>query len=279
MNTATQQADTDLGNGATIDEGDLTAPVDQNPAPAEGDQQTGDDKTATGDQVPGSEDQKTGTSATPDDGTGDFVETDDQKVQDRFNKLTAEKYDWKKRAETAEAALKDKDTVEPDPKPTLADCENDEDKFREALISWEVKQQVGAATADIGKPDPKAEFQQIQQKYDDRRIEYSKTNPTYSQDVQKLPELPVDTFELLIQHENGPALFHHLSKHLDVADQIIGMPFGQAAAKIGELNVSLSAPRTKTPSGAPDPIDDPVNPGGGVTDGDKNPLTAGATFE
>lgn len=266
----TQQAE-NLTDGMIIDEGNLEAPMSQ-----EDEQATAPAAAAPTEEAP------PGTvipdaSATSEDEPGAYVETDDEKVQARINKITAEKYAEKKRADNAERQLAEAQAKQPKPDRPKLESFPTQEAYEDALFEWRDATRPAVAVATI---DPAVEINQVQQQYDERRLEHQKANPTYITDVAQLPDFPGETFDMMLRHNNGPALFHHLAKHLDIAEKVAGMDTVQAAMFVGTLNANLTQARKKAASAAPDPIE-PVKPGTGAipTGVVESELIAGATFE
>ena len=201
--------------------------------------------------------------------TDPVAEPEKNKVQERINKITADKHAERRRADAAELALKELQASNKAPEqaePKLEDYGFDETKFNVALSTYHA-QKVTRDAIETYKTEQKTEAAttrqtEINNTFNAKVDDFRKTAPDYDQVVQGLPELPGDTLDAIMQSENGPQLAHYLGKHLDIADQISTASPMVAAMKLGEISAQLSNVKpNKQPSAAPNPIE-PVSPGG-----------------
>jgi hypothetical protein len=198
-------------------------------------------------------------------------ETLTDRGQERFNKITADKYKEKRRADAAEQELKDLRAQAPaapvasDKPLRLEDFDFDEGKLQAAQIERQVDQRFAAMQTQ-------QQAAQVQQRAEDtanaftaKAADFAANVPDYQEAIGQIPELPPETLNAVMQSENGPALAYHLAKHLDVADEIANMPPMAAAMRLGEISVSLKATKPQIkPSAAPAPIE-PLSSGGSIS--------------
>ena len=190
--------------------------------------------------------------------------TEEDGVQKRINKITADKYAEKRRADALEKRLSELEASNKAPEaaePKLEDFDFDETKHNVALIEYHSKKAASDAVSGI-KTEQKQETDkqrqtEISNDFNARVDEFRKDAPDYDTVIGTLPDLPGDVLEAIMTHDKGPQLAHYLGKHLDVAENITLM-------KLGEISAQLATkPITKAPSAAPEPID-PVKPGGAL---------------
>ena len=203
--------------------------------------------------------------ATVEETEGGFVDTDNDAIQKRINKITAEKYAEKRRADELERKLKEREAPQvqtQNAEPKLEDFDYDDAAYNRAMIQYEVGK-VRAELQDGQKQEEQKRAQQTRENnFNDKVSEFKKTATDYEQVVSNIPELPEQTLNAVMLSEKAPELAYYLGKHLDVADQIATMDPISAAMKLGQISAQLSAPiKTVKPSAAPEPIE-PVNSGG-----------------
>jgi len=199
---------------------------------------------------------------------GGFVETDNDNVQKRINKITAEKYAEKRRADELQKKIDEQSSV-PTPQgaePKLEDFDFDETAYMAALVEYKVKQQVSKQTADIqtrqSQSQAEVKAKQTQEKFHANAAKFTEKAPDYETVIAGVPQLPPDTLDAIMQSDNGPQLAYYLGKHLDVADEIAAANPIAAALKLGEISAQLAATtKTVKTSAAPAPIV-PVGSGG-----------------
>jgi hypothetical protein len=223
----------------------------------------------------------------PDEGS-EFVETDNEKVQKRFGKLTAEKYAAQRRAEEAEArvAALEKQELESklnQPAPTEAQFDYDNDAYLKALREHE--RQVGinegklAALEEHRMLQERAQLESAQLDYNKKIAEFiaEEDAADFHVATQPLNGLNMAVAQEILRHEDGPAISYYLAKNLDVAQQLhVAQPIeaGRILAQI-ESKVSGSKNKNKISqagSVTEDPPADPIKP-------NESPWLEGATFE
>jgi hypothetical protein len=197
------------------------------------------------------------------------VEPEASGFQKRINKVTAEKYEYRRRAEAAEEALK-KHSQAPAHKakgaPTLADpdIDYDDEKYQAALIDYRVDQRLQAAQEERRQ---RRQQEQQAKMADDfaKKIESSNVPEDYSDAIDKMAHSVVfdmGVVSAIQQADNGPELAYYLAQNLDIADNISRMSPVSAALELGKISVQLSAGKktSKSASKAPNPVT-PVKPG------------------
>lgn len=218
------------------------------------------------------------------------TENDEQEtnnVEKRINKLTAEKYAEKRKAEALEARLKELENgstnqaaTAPEGKPTLEQFDYDDAAFQEALIDWRFQENFKATQTAAQKAQAEQIANERDARFDQAEVKYATDHPEYIQDINNLPRFQPDTLNVLRTQDNGPELVHYLGKNPEIADQIAKLDPYNAAVKIGVISAKLSANGTTTnkPSAAPDPIDSIKTGGSGIND-NMSPHAKGAIFE
>lgn len=211
--------------------------------------------------------------------------TESDGVQKRINKLTAEKYGEKRRADALQSEIEQlkqsSPVVEknvPQGKPKLEDFDFNESEYQAALISFEVDQRINAKAEQTQREQTQASKAKIQQAYNASEVQYATANPDYLNDVQTLPQFNADTLNMIQGQPDAPKLVHYLAKNPELAHSIASLDPYNAAVQVGIAITKLSA--TETPavqtSTAPAPID-PINTGSSLPSEQKGP--AGATYE
>ena len=182
-------------------------------------------------------------------------------VQKRINKITADKYAEKRRADAAQEeleALKAKQNpVKPlGAVPALEDFDYDEEKHSAALVEYGAEKGRQETAKQQAASQAQAVQQDIQQNFANREAEYSANMPDYHESLANLPRFHDDTLQTILQLDNGPQMAHYLGKNLEVANQIATLPPMQAAIKLGEIRINLANTKPVTkPSAAPAPVD------------------------
>lgn len=211
-------------------------------------------------------------------------------VQKRINKITADKYtelrradSEKKRADDAERQLREMQVQKPQEatgKPRLEDFDYDDAAFNAASIKYEV----GQATQTIIKQQEATQLAQtqeterlrqtkVQQTFNERADKFKEKATDYVEAMGRIPDLPLDVRNAVLEAENGPELAYYLSQHLDVADQMITGSLSSALMQLGTISATLSTtnPNTKT-SAAPDPIT-PITSGSSLANKDHSEMS------
>jgi len=241
-----------------------------------------DDVNATADTTDAEANTQADPAPATDEG-GEFVETESDKVQARINKITADKYAEKRRADAAQAELDQLRANQPAPtqaatgEPKLEDFDYDESAHMAAMIDYKVNQKAAEIQQQQQQQVQAQKSQEAVNTFQQKATALREKAPDFDQVVASVPTLPQDTLDAVMQHEKGPELAYYLGKHLDVADEIVNMSPVSAAMKLGQISAQLSAPtQTKATSAAPDPIN-PISTGGTVSDEITGP--PGAKYE
>ena len=188
-------------------------------------------------------------------------------LQKRINKITADKYAEKRRADELQARIDQFEASQPSPvdnsgMPTLEQFDFDEQKFMDAQIDYKVEQKAAQIVANGRAEQERLNQQQSQTRFNNKIAEFGATD--YEDVVRALPNLPPHILDAIMESEDGPKLAYHLGMHLDVADELSQSTPSLGLMKLGVISSKLSAqPKQAQPSAAPDPIA-PIN-GGGAT--------------
>ena len=210
------------------------------------------------------------------EGTEIQTEAKEDGFQKRINKVTADKYTEKRRADKAEQELEElraKAPIVQGSAPKLEDFDYDQDKYTQALISHQVEQALTTQAATKQEQESQASAQKTQAAFNERIANLGK--PDFEDVANAVPQLPNGVADALVQSDNGAELIYHLGTHLDLADKLANMSSTQAIMELGRISANMSAQTEIKPSAAPDPIE-PLNSGGSISQ-ERGP--SGATFE
>lgn len=192
--------------------------------------------------------------------------TEQDSVQKRINKITAGKYEEKRRADALQTeidALRANQPAPIEPKePNLEDFDFDDAKYQDALVDYKIEQKMKDQVALQTQQENRYRALQTQQAFNTKVSDFTENATDYQDVISNVPVLPPETLDAIMQMENGPQVAYYLGKHLDVADEIaIANPM-MAAMKLGEIRMSLAKPKPSTKqSAAPEPVDT-LTPGG-----------------
>jgi len=189
--------------------------------------------------------------------------------QKRINKVTADKYAEKRRADELQKKL---DALEAERKketlvePKLEDHDYDEDAFNEASRQYHIDKAVQA----------RLEALQAKEKAEQQQAESEKVLNTFNERVNALgkndfeakanaiPILPGGVADAIMQSEDGAEMVYHLGSNLDQAEALANMSPAMAIMELGKISAKLSnKPEIKT-SAAPEPIE-PVKAGSSLS--------------
>ncbi|MBL4869825.1 MAG: hypothetical protein JKX72_02600 [Robiginitomaculum sp.] len=195
--------------------------------------------------------------------------------QKRINKVTADKYNEKRRADDLQRQL---DDMQAKPKeagaaPKLEDFDHDEGLFNTALIDHKVSQAVQAQVAEQNKQTSQANAQDAAKAFNDKVVEFGKDD--FHDVAAKIPALDPGLVAELMSSKEGVEMIYHLGEHLDVADKIANMRPLQAMAELSRISSNMYAKKDVKTSAAPDPIE-PLSSGGSIS---KESGPEGATYE
>ena len=225
--------------------------------------------------TPGIEQPEATPESAPED-TEAQPEAKEDGFQKRINKVTADKYTEKRRADKLEQELEElraKTPVMPGAAPKIEDFDYDEAKYTQALINHQVSEALSNQVATQKEDATKASAQQAQVAFNESIVKLGKAD--FDEVANAVPQLPIGVADALVQSENGAELIYHLGTHLDLADKLANMSPSQAIMELGRISTNMSAQPEIKPSAAPDPIE-PLNSGGSLS---KERGPSGATFE
>ena len=189
--------------------------------------------------------------------------------QKRINKVTADKYAEKRRADDLQARLEKLEAANPAEtlkEPKLDELDYDEDAFNSANVKYQIQQGVKSELsnqANAAKEQSQAAAaDQLSRDFNKRIEDFGKDD--FNDKANAIPNLPDGVADAMMQSDEGPAIIYHLGQHLDKADALAKMTPAAAMMELGKLSVQLSAkPEIKT-SAAPDPIE-PVTAGSALS--------------
>lgn len=194
--------------------------------------------------------------------------------QRRINKVTADKYFEKRRADELQQKL---DEMQSKPEkmatgaPKLEDFDHDEEAFNAANIKYQVNEAVTASSIEQQKALDKTSADKAQREFNERIVSLGKDD--FADVAGAVPQLPVGVADALVNSEKGAELIYHLGTHLDQADKLANMSPQAAMMELGRISANMSATTVKA-SAAPEPIA-PLNSGGSLKQ-ERGP--SGATF-
>lgn len=199
--------------------------------------------------------------------------------QTRVNKLTADKYTEKRRADALQKRIDEMETAKPvtvSKQPVEDDFDTFE-KFQQADMKYQISQGV---TEALSARD--ASSQQNRQKAEsdlllggfEKQITALNVENFYDK-AATVPDLPAGVADAIMAEPNGAEIVLHLSNHLDQADALAGMTPHGAMMELGRISAKMSVKQTVKPSAAPEPIQ-PLSSGGSMT-AERGPV--GATFD
>ncbi len=196
--------------------------------------------------------------------------------QTRINKVTADKYAEKRRADALQAKL---DELSKTPSheqvkaPVLDDFDFDDDAFNKANIQYHVQQELSKQNALQRQSDSDDKLRQASHDFNQKVSKFGKED--FFEKAGSIPDLPPGVADALMQSDIGPELIYHLADHLDQADALAGMTPASAMMELGRMHSTMTANKKIEPSAAPDPIQ-PLSSGGAIS-AERGP--AGAKYE
>lgn len=197
------------------------------------------------------------------DGNGAPAQRQNKGVGKRINELTREKYEAIRRAEAAERRAQELEnqrqggqsnstTTQTEGKPKLADFNFDQEAYLDALADWRVSQKLSERDTESQARQKQAQEQERQQQFQERLVKFDSENPGKWEAATKAPiNFTEAMLEVVATSDVGPQIAVYLSENLDRADEISRMSPYAAAAALGRIEVSLSAPKPNTPPAPP----------------------------
>lgn len=187
------------------------------------------------------------------------------KIQERFDKLTREKYEALRAKDALEWELQRirEAQAKPDPvapettkAPTLADFEYDEAKYQAAMTQYAAAEARKAALEAIKAEREKETTRAKVESFRSREAKFAEKTADYREAVYS-DQLPISEAmaEVIRESDEGPALAYYLAKNRDIAEAIYALPPIAAARELGKIEARLTAPPPPAPkvSEAPPP--------------------------
>lgn len=196
--------------------------------------------------------------------------------QKRINKVTADKYAEKRRADALQAQLDKLSKIPSNEQvkaPVLDDFDFDDDAFNKANIQYHVQQELSKQNTLQKQSDSDDKLRQASHDFNQRVSKFGKED--FFEKAGLIPDLPPGVADALMQSDIGLELIYHLADHLDQADALAGMTPAAAMMELGRMHSTMTANKNIEPSAAPDPIQ-PLSSGGAMS-AERGP--AGATYE
>lgn len=199
----------------------------------------------------------------------DTPETPDQKrdkVQERFDKLTREKYEGLSRAERAEyraqlleQRLADLESRQAKPEqvapandfPTLESHGYDEGKYQAAMAAHFTKlaNEIGgkAAEAKFAEREQAERQKRAGESWAKKEAEFIKLRPDYVDKVQNATRLPISEAmqDALMESEFGPQVALHLFDNREQALAIAALPVALQMKELGRIEARMEAEKAK----------------------------------
>ena len=192
------------------------------------------------------------------------------KVQERINQLTREKYEARQETAALEARIKQLETStpaikEPEVVAPKEDDFEDYSKYQQANAKFVAETASNAAydriTAEnqvrdqASKETARQTELQTKKAGFDANLAEKKGNFEDFEDVAYGHQfMSVDMAERLFDMDKGPEVAYHLGSNLDVAEKIFSLPPIQQAIELTKIEFQVEALKPKLVSGAPDPI-------------------------
>jgi hypothetical protein len=199
--------------------------------------------------------------------------------QKRINKITADKYSEKRRADDLQRQideLKAKPAETSVKAPTLDDFDHDDEAFNAANIKYQVGQAVKEESVKLQQGQEKLKQQQSHSDFENRIADFNKND--FDEVANSVPQLPDGVANELMNSDIGPELIYHLGTHLDVADKLASMTPNAAMMELGRISTNMNAKKEIKLSAAPDPIE-PLSSGSNINNATIYDGPSGATFE
>lgn len=194
------------------------------------------------------------------------------KLQERLDKLTTEKYAEKRRADELAAKLAQIEAQKPVSTPDdLAEPEMPDDIWDEELMrkyhkdmavynrkvaAHEAKQVLSSTQQQQSQQMQQIEQQKVVQSFAKRAIDSGLTIEQVEQAGTALVNagLSQELQMLILEDDVGPQITVHLAKNPELAFELIGMPLHKAAIKIATQIKAEAASQKPKVTQAPDPI-------------------------
>lgn len=184
------------------------------------------------------------------------------KVQERIDKLTREKYDALRErdqrdyelealrqrvAQQTDAAKRETSQVAPEAFPTLEQHGYDEAKYQAAVAQHFTKlateQARTAAQRELEAARQQETAQRTNQEWSKREADFIKSKPDYVEKVQQARTLPIshEMQQILKGYELGPQIAYHLVENPEAALAIARLPPATQALEVGRIAERIAA--------------------------------------
>lgn len=183
------------------------------------------------------------------------------KVQERFDKLTREKYEALRAADTARyenerlnerlRALETKPVeVVPQELPTLEQFDFDESKYRAAMMAYSKAEARREAQSVLREEREQLKQVERDSTFNKRQQEFQASKPDYAEKVMRPPALggPVITSEMadvIRDSELGPNIAYYLAENTDKALAIAQLSPLAQAREIGRIEARIEAEKAR----------------------------------
>lgn len=201
--------------------------------------------------------------------------------QERISQITARAKEAEERAKQAEAyaqSLQDQyEGIEVPQFPKLEDFEYDQERYHEAVATYNTAQQQ-ATVQDALTKQQQAQAQAARQEaaqavfsaFQERNAAFAAERPDYQQVVsnpafQQGPAM----MQAIMTSESGPAIAYHLAQNPQEAAEINSLPPIAGAMRLGQLEARLSTPPPVRTTNTPAPVE-PVAPSGKAEKADED---------
>lgn len=195
-------------------------------------------------------------------------------LQERFNKLTAEKYAEKRRAEQLEARLKELEAKAEQPaslpddltEPQLPEDTWDNEqmkKYHQEMLAYNRKLAKHEAQSTLKANQSELQTQKQQQQQQEVMQNFAKRAIDSKVDLQNLQTagtslaqagMSADLQMMILEDDAGPQITMYLANNPDLAHELIGMPSYRAAVKLAtEVKAKVLSTKPKVTK-APDPL-------------------------
>jgi hypothetical protein len=150
--------------------------------------------------------------------------------------------------------------------PTLESCGYDEALFQQKSAEFhkagskaDIQAEFAKRDSAAGKQREQAQRQKKADAYSAKTGDFVVKNPDFVESVSKMPLQNTGAATALL--DAGPDVTYHLSKNLDIVDQLNGMSEIEAAVEVGRISERLKVNNKKLKTDAPEPIT-PIKGGG-----------------
>jgi hypothetical protein len=217
-------------------------------------------------------------STTPESATETAVQPEGQqeepkkvnKVQERINQLTREKYEARQETAALEQRIRDLEANKPESKePELIAPQEDDfedyTQYQSANAEFVAKTAANAAyeriSAENKRNEEAAQATNQQQALETKKKAFDENVSSKKGNFEDFDNvayghqfMDLEMAERLFDMDKGPEVAYHLGSHLDVAEKIFSLDPVQRAIELTKLEFQVEALKPKVVSDAPDPI-------------------------